>query len=189
MLLDPVIVFDWDDTLLASTDLSCYGYGIDTNEGFAPAVETELKALERSVADLLKLAIDSGPVFIVTNSEAGWVQLSARRFLPAVLPLLDHITIISARSMYERLYPNSPADWKVQAFLNMNGSFEGRTIMSFGDSYSKLAHFFPCYPFVELISRFILDAGLPRNITVAEWSNFYFTFSTFHNFLAKLVGS
>lgn len=85
--------------------------------------------------ELLSLAVASGTVFIVTNSESGWVQMSAQRFLPGVIPLLAKITVISARSAFERHFPNSPADWKVQAFRALNDTFIGRTVLSFGDSY------------------------------------------------------
>eukprot|EP00474_Spongospora_subterranea_P010531 CRZ10989.1 hypothetical protein [Spongospora subterranea] len=131
----PVIVFDWDDTLLASTDLSCCGYRVDSNDHFPLQVQSELRALESSVADLLQLAIDSGHVFIVTNSEYGWVEMSAHRFLPAVVPLLGHIQVISARSLYERQYPGLPAQWKMQAFFRLSEALKGRTVLSFGDSH------------------------------------------------------
>ncbi|CEO95263.1 FCP1 homology domain-containing protein [Plasmodiophora brassicae] len=133
--LQPVILFDWDDTLLASTDLSFYGYRIDSDERFAGPVEEALRALEASVLELLDLALESGQVYIVTNSEAGWVEMSARRFLPSVVRLLDKITVISARSIYERDFPGCPSAWKLQAFMQMTDLFRGRTVVSLGDSY------------------------------------------------------
>lgn len=116
-------------------DLSFYGYRIDSDERFAGPVEEALRALEASVLELLDLALESGQVYIVTNSEAGWVEMSARRFLPSVVRLLDKITVISARSIYERDFPGCPSAWKLQAFMQMTDLFRGRTVVSLGDSY------------------------------------------------------
>ena len=49
---------------------------------------------------------------MVTNAETGWVQLSAAKFIPAVVPLLSRVSILSARSTYEGRYPDAPLKWK-----------------------------------------------------------------------------
>jgi hypothetical protein len=46
--------------------------------------------------------------------EAGWVELSAARFFPSILPLLSQVTVISARTAFEHLFPESPLRWKVR---------------------------------------------------------------------------
>jgi hypothetical protein len=48
-----------------------------------------------------------GRVIIVTNAAEGWVELSAKRFLPRVNAELNGIEIISARTKYESLYPRN----------------------------------------------------------------------------------
>lgn len=54
----------------------------------------------------------------MTNAAEGWVELSARRFLPLVnAELSSNITIISARTRYEKLFPRNYQKWKVEAFL------------------------------------------------------------------------
>lgn len=56
--------------------------------------------------------------FIITNAAEGWVQMSARRFLPRVYQEIKHdITIISARTKFEKLYPQDYQEWKIKAFL------------------------------------------------------------------------
>lgn len=107
-----VILFDWDDTLCPSSHLSTKGFTLET---LVTCRDTEsgLRALEASVINLLELAFTYGEVHIVTNAETGWVQLSASKFIPGVLPLLDRTKIISARSTYERLFPDEPYKWKV----------------------------------------------------------------------------
>jgi hypothetical protein len=59
-----------------------------------------------------------GQVLIVTNSDDGWVKFSAERFVPNLLPCLDRCRIISARTRYERFYPNQPLCWKAAAFAH-----------------------------------------------------------------------
>lgn len=77
----------------------------------------ELQELEESVVQLLEKALTFGRVVIVTAAETGWVELSASLFLPRVLAFLNtHIKVVSARSTYEYLYPDSPRRWKIEAF-------------------------------------------------------------------------
>jgi len=137
-----VILFDYDDTVLASSFLSGKGYRLDTVDNFDLEVEAGLKELEQSVIAMLTLAMRFGHVHIVTNAETGWVQLSAQKFIPAVLPLLSKCKVISARSTYEGLYPEAPVKWKYCAFQEaLNGVFGGmeskvaKNVISFGDSH------------------------------------------------------
>jgi len=115
-----VIMLDWDDTLLASSFLSGRGYRVDSASP-APADAdpndaAQLKALEQAVCALIRLALSYGHVNIVTNAETGWVELSAQKFMPAVLPLLSQVTVLSARSTYEPAHPDAPLKWKFYAF-------------------------------------------------------------------------
>jgi hypothetical protein len=115
-----VIMLDWDDTLLASSFLSGRGYRVDSASP-APADAdpndaAQLKALEQAVCALIRLALSYGHVNIVTNAETGWVELSAQKFMPAVVPLLSQVTVLSARSTYEPAHPDAPLKWKFYAF-------------------------------------------------------------------------
>jgi hypothetical protein len=80
-----------------------------------------------------------GDVHVVTNAETGWVQLSAKKFLPGVLPLLDEVSVLSARSAYEAMFPESPLKWKFYAFREKLGELftkaHAKNIISFGDSH------------------------------------------------------
>ncbi len=47
-------------------------------------------------------------VFIITNAAEGWVEMSSERFLPKVYQQVNQgITIISARTKFEKLYPHN----------------------------------------------------------------------------------
>ena len=110
-----VIIFDWDDTLLSSSWLATNGLRLDEPEVVPPAAMKQLAQLEASVIVLLERALEFGHVTIITNAETGWVELSARKFMPGVLNVLQRVHVMSARSAFERLSPDNPGDWKVSA--------------------------------------------------------------------------
>jgi len=135
-----VIIFDWDDTLLASSFLHGKGYKLDTEMEKSTEIDTQLKELEACVLSVITLAMQYGHVHIITNAETGWVQLSAQKFIPGVVPLLSKVTVLSARSTYESLYPDSPLKWKFYAFQEKISSVFAeskahKNIISFGDSH------------------------------------------------------
>jgi hypothetical protein len=145
---DTVIIFDWDDTLLASSFLSSRGYRLDSDMEKTPEheqVEQQLKELESAVTSLLTMALSYGAVHVVTNAETGWVQLSAQKFMPGLVPLLSKVNILSARSTFEPAHPDSPLKWKFFAFQdklsNHYSSSDYKTsgakknVISFGDSH------------------------------------------------------
>jgi hypothetical protein len=138
-----VILFDWDDTLMASTTLQAAGCRVDLPMDDQPLSEEQvaaLKTLEVTVANVLRLALASGRVCIITNAEQGWVELSAAKFMPSVVPLLSKLKVVSARSTYESMFPNSPAKWKYYAFQEKLQNYAAfackqRHVLSFGDSH------------------------------------------------------
>lgn len=135
------IIFDWDDTLLCSSWLAQNNMRLDAPSVLPSEAVAQLSVLEESVCTLLECASRVGRVVIITNAETGWVELSCRKFMPRVLPLLENLKVVSARSTYECFFPDSPSDWKVQAFSQEISSYyalwgaEGRrNVLSFGDS-------------------------------------------------------
>jgi len=134
-----VIVFDWDDTLLSSSFLSGKGYRLDTPV-IKSDVDAQLRELEVVVCNVLTMALKHGEVIVITNAETGWVELSAQKFIPAVVPLLSRLKVVSARSTYEEMFPDAPLKWKFYAFQErLAGVFSDtkkqKNIISFGDSY------------------------------------------------------
>jgi len=138
-----VIIFDWDDTLLSSSFLHTKGYRLDNNLPPCEEVDNGLKQLEQSVIAVLTLAMRYGDVNVVTNAETGWVQLSAQKFMPGVLPLLEKINVVSARSTFEAAHPDAPLKWKYHAMQDrLDHHFpasaeakNARHVISFGDSH------------------------------------------------------
>mmetsp|Transcript_16031 Transcript_16031/g.30324 ORF Transcript_16031/g.30324 Transcript_16031/m.30324 type:complete len:158 (-) Transcript_16031:214-687(-) len=89
----------------------------------------------------MKMAIaQGGRVYIITNAEQGWVELSAAKFMPSVVPLLASLEVISARTRYEDRFPESPLQWKYYAFQNnlakaFTNDLKAKSVISFGDSH------------------------------------------------------
>jgi hypothetical protein len=149
-----LIVLDWDDTLLPSTWLLQQGLTIAANSPL-PSEEQrrDLRTAARCVIRVLRRAKRLGHVIIVTNAEKGWVELSSRKFLPEVSPLLEGIMITSARSTFEPAHPESPLQWKRLAFQRHIGEFFQTTsrytgtearknMISVGDSRQERAALF-----------------------------------------------
>lgn len=127
MCEDIVFIFDWDDTLMPTTWL----HENDTNKE-----ESEiLDAISTSVIQLLTEAQKYGTVKIVTNAQRDWVQSSCRDFLPRCVFLLETIPIISARGIYEWLYPDKPIMWKILAFQIATINYS--EIISIGDTHAE----------------------------------------------------
>mmetsp|Transcript_24765 Transcript_24765/g.79768 ORF Transcript_24765/g.79768 Transcript_24765/m.79768 type:complete len:236 (-) Transcript_24765:1073-1780(-) len=135
----PLIIFDWDDTLLASSWLAGQGLRLDSPAVLPDEVLDQLEELEEAIIKVLSRACSVGHVIIITNAEQGWVELSAKRFVPGVLPYLSSVTVLSARTTFESAFPGSPLDWKVQAFSTKVKEYMAvgagvRSVISFGDS-------------------------------------------------------
>lgn len=117
---DSFLIFDWDDTLLASHHVSNLGYSLESNDIFPPDVKQQLKRLEKVIICVLEGAIELvgvENVVIITNADYLWVELSAKKYVPAVLKILNKgILIISARQRYEHLFESNPYHWKLHTF-------------------------------------------------------------------------
>lgn len=76
-------------------------------------------------------------VIIITNSDEGWVHYSAERYVPKLLPVLDKYQIISARTRYERFYPQQPLCWKAAAFAHESNELYETAFASSSSSSSN----------------------------------------------------
>ncbi len=135
-----LLIFDWDDTLL------CTSYLSPTGARTVHRYHEFLRELEVIVARLLELALQAGDVYIITNSDQGWVEWTANKYIPLVVPVLKRIKIVSARRRYERQFPGDSARWKMQAFLDTQKSMSLdmiTNIVAVGDSHMEMlaAHY------------------------------------------------
>lgn len=111
-----LIILDWDDTILPSSWVAGEGLRLDEPHVLPARVTAKLQPIEDKATKLIQRACELGTVIVITNAETGWVELSAKRFLPAVVPLLGGVKVVSARSEFEASYPSSPQQWKMAAF-------------------------------------------------------------------------
>jgi hypothetical protein len=136
-----IIIFDWDDTLFPSTYLVKKGYIKNIYQVTSNFEELEkFKQLENKLYLMLEKSLSLGDVYIITNSDKGWVELSSNVFLPKIITLLSKIKIISAKSTYETFCQNNPFKWKFFTFDNLfskiflNNNIN-KNIISMGDSF------------------------------------------------------
>ncbi|KAG1686214.1 hypothetical protein DVH05_007096 [Phytophthora capsici] len=116
----PLIILDWDDTILPNTHLAKLGFSsededFEVPEDCMPTLEELAKEVENFLTACLKICT----CYIVTNGLAGWVERSCQRFLPNAVPLVEQMTIISARSNFESLYPDRPIEWKIAVYRDL----------------------------------------------------------------------
>ena len=147
-----VFLLDWDDTLCASTFGQRMLHGSNGSHevaawngsqqaaawnGSQQAAAwngSQQAAAWRNLALFVKLLLQQmlmlapDGVYIVTNSQTGWVELSVERWMPELKPLLPRLRIISARSSYatlaqeqamkeNRIVESDLVEWKYRAFL------------------------------------------------------------------------
>lgn len=135
-----IVIFDWDDTLLCSSFLTPHGVFEEDIEISEQDME-QIAKLEFAVLRILTKCFEmNADVFIITNSEKGWVEYSANRFLPSVSKLLSKTTIISARHEYQKVFPNDTKRWKIEAYLSIREKFDdvSTNIINMGDSLFDL---------------------------------------------------
>lgn len=135
-----LIIFDWDDTLLCTSFLTPNGV-FNEDMKLTDKEKEKVAKLEVCVFKLLSIALEKGDVYIITNAGPGWVEFSAEKFYPSIMPLLSKIKIISARGEYETKYPGDSRMWKIQAFLNTQKSFDSdlvTNIICLGDSFIEM---------------------------------------------------
>jgi len=115
------------------------GYRLDSPDEIPSDVQAQLFSLENAVMNLLTLISKMGTIVIVTNAETGWVELSCQRFIPRVLPYVQKLKVLSARSTFEPYHPNAPSEWKHRAFEQemrrlLPDARSRKNIISMGDS-------------------------------------------------------
>lgn len=136
-------ILDWDDTICPSTHLSQLGLRVDDIGDLPDALQEQLAQLEVAVINIMREAMRFGNVVVITNAEAGWVELSGRRFLPDVIEFIRmyDIKVVSARTNFEKDFPNAPSSWKVAAFSQevkqMFPQDDQLNVLVLGDSTSE----------------------------------------------------
>lgn len=136
-----IMLFDWDDTLCPSSYCMAQ-LKLEVFDSVPEDMRPMMEKIAENAQRVLEQAEELGKVVIVTNAEEGWVELSCRSWLPALLPTVQRLeTIVSARSTWEPFGVSSPAGWKERAFRQEIERFYDRypeqswkNILSVGDA-------------------------------------------------------
>jgi len=153
-----LVIFDWDDTLFPTTFLKHVGFDkIDSDA----KIRSSLSKIDNCVSKLLQKAVRVGVTYIITNAVKNWVEMSCEKCLPITYKFIknNQISVISARSEYEKQYPNEPKRWKQEAFLVLKGKLECSVltnIICVGDSTAELEA-------AQQVSR-VLDQAILKTI-------------------------
>lgn len=136
---ETIIIIDWDDTLLCTTFLAEFDSSLEGP--LSPDLQKRLKCIETAVVNLLDTACSLSKTWIVTNAAQGWVQTSAARYLPGLVPTLEKVPIISAREAFELRHPGDACAWKRLAFQDVqrrHGRQSGANVVALGDSVAEM---------------------------------------------------
>jgi len=111
-LKKPLLIFDWDDTILPIFYLRKFCEMTDFEDILlGKPVEqlsmsfrnrqwmVEMEPYIKLVIEFLKNCLQIGQVAIITLSKSPWVHRSAEIFMPQILPLLNQFKIVYARDM------------------------------------------------------------------------------------------
>ena len=151
-----VFVLDFDDTLLPYTSLYSEGIGLHDREiwesckGSQSILSKEKETwytekwdvLEQQLISSLKIFLELSPlVHIVTAGEENWVDFSCAKFYPNLWCFIrkHNIKIYSARTLYEKQYPDNYVEWKSAVIRSILREYNTDPatcqIVSIGDSY------------------------------------------------------
>ncbi len=131
-----IIIFDWDDTLFATSYIAPDGF-YEEGASLSEEDEKNMANLEFAVLKLLTASFNKkADVYIITNSEKSWVYFSANKYMPSVRDILDKCIIISARDEYSKVFPEDSRRWKTEAYLSIKSRYENvsSNILNFGDT-------------------------------------------------------
>lgn len=98
-----VIIFDYDDTFLPSSELTKYanekGLNVFKME-LNPNRKTLMAQIDMAVCYVLSIAIKLGRVVILTNADTEWLRITSKHYLPNASKFLSVLTIVSANEAY-----------------------------------------------------------------------------------------
>jgi hypothetical protein len=130
---ETVFIFDWDDTLLCTSWLNYRG----SDKTVTQEMLDRCAELSKIVKKILIHARLLGRIYIVTNSQKGWVEDSCSIFMPDLMKNIESIPIIYAQERNSK--HTSPILWKQLTFIDeLKGVFQGaKNIISIGDGEAE----------------------------------------------------
>lgn len=140
-----IIIFDYDDTIFPTNIINNIHNNNINNISILQSLE--LNHLDNIICNLFQTILSNHPniyLYIVTNSQTGWIANTTLKFLPKFNEFLTNYNnshyqfcIISARDNFEKIWPNDPIMWKIKCFENILNKHEQeekiKNIISIGD--------------------------------------------------------
>lgn len=124
----PLLILDWDDTLLASTWIInqeiILEHSIITEQH-----QKDILEFEEIIYNFLNYVKNIANVIIVTNAEEEWVNMSSQKFMPKVYQLFREINVTSARKLYIDEHPENPEIWKYKTFSNIVNTYVSNNLI------------------------------------------------------------
>ena len=113
-----LFIIDWDDTLFPTTWL--FKTNMVNNLYFnVTKLKKRLHTLDILLYDTLSILKKFGDIAIVTNASSEWIEQTSK-MLPKTRHILQDITIISAKDIYEQTANINI--WKIHAFNDFFGN-------------------------------------------------------------------
>jgi hypothetical protein len=132
-----LIILDWDDTLFPTSWINKNKIDL-TNETQQQKHIVFFSKLDSILYDLFSKITKSATVIIVTNAVVRWILLSSVMIPNTQKLLRDHVTVLSARDIYQSKYPNDMHVWKKALFQNIVqehfDKYPYQNIISIGDA-------------------------------------------------------
>ena len=138
-LYETVIIFDWDDTLLATSFINPTGV-FNPQAPVTRDVMKQMTILEKYTTKILEMSVKHGVTYIITNAGEGWVEYSAKKFMPSCIHFLNKTKIISARAKYEKVTEDY-TKWKLNAFMEAKEQLAEahiKNIIALGDNQLEI---------------------------------------------------
>lgn len=118
-----LFIFDWDDTLLPTTWLALNDMRVDMPGPVPADIQRQCENYAPWALRTLEEAGKYGKIVIITNAEAGWIELTTQKFFPSWASAIEKIPYLSARSTWEPKGCVLPVEWKVRSFAQAIESF------------------------------------------------------------------
>lgn len=135
-----ISIFDWDDTLLPTSYLAMNTYFSQPENPMPLEIKEIFSKMEFAIMRILTLAIQQGDTYIITNGAPGWVEYATNMYYPCLGNTLKNVTIISARGLFEKKYPDNQRMWKIATFKEVRKCYPDiiTNIMCIGDSFLEI---------------------------------------------------
>lgn len=110
-----VVFIDWDNTLLPTQILLNNSHYFKHGK-ISDRDQKELTEMDEIVISLLENLKSKSILFIITNADINWINLSTKTYYPKFYKQFSHYKIISAQDLHKDKFPKDTIKWKYETF-------------------------------------------------------------------------